>query len=340
MHARSAKRLVVVSLTLVSAAIAPTVAFAGNQEPAGINLGQTSFFDGFGPQTEGFTYQVYLVYANATSIYDGEGHEIPVFRNPRISTFALVNQLSYFLPDTLFGGAVRPGIDVILPLVLFDTSFGVPGAALTDNGIGFGDLTLGPVFQFSPIVVDGHPIFSHRLGLDIIAPIGRYDPGRNLNQSSNFVSFNPNWAATLMLAKGLELSVRLHYLFNLRNDRPTNPPIGPMGMPLPVESAQAGQAAWLNFATSYEIVQTLHIGANGYYFKQLTPDKYRLVDGTKTDGDLVGEGKAQVLGIGPGVLWDPDEDHGNLVFANLYFQTLVQARAGATVLNLRWLHTF
>jgi hypothetical protein len=340
MHARISQRLVVVRFLLFVGAMTPTAALAGSQQPLGINLGQTSFFDGFGPQDAGFTYQVYLAYANASSIRDGEGHEIPVFRDPRITTFALVNQLSYFLPDTLFDGAVRPGINFILPLVLFDTSFGAPGAVLTDNGLGFGDLTMGPVFQFRPIVVDGHPIFSHRLGLDLIVPIGRYDPSKNLNQSSNFVSFNPNWAATLILAKGLEVSVRLHYLYNMRNDRPTNPPIGPMGMPLLVESAQAGQSVWLNFATSYEILQSLHIGANGYYLKQLTPDEYRLVDGTKTDGELVGEGKAQVLGIGPGVLWDPSPDHGDLVFANLYFQTLVQARASGISLTLRWLHTF
>lgn len=156
----------------------------------------------------------------------------------------------------------------------------------------------------------------------------------------NFVSLNPNWAATLMLAKGLEVSVRLHYLYNFQNESPTNAPIGPMGMPLPAESAQAGQAVWLNFATSYELVESLHIGVNGYYFKQLTADEYRLVDGTTVAADQVGEGKAQVLGLGPGVLWDPDADHGNQLFANLYFQMLVEARAGAIGANLRWLHTF
>jgi hypothetical protein len=332
-------KLVIAGLALLSLAISPRLALA-NQQPAGINLGQTSFFDGFGPTTDGFTYQVYFVFANATAIYDGDGNQVPVFNDPRITTYALVNQLTYFLPVTFFDGAVRPGIDAILPLVLFDSSFGMPGAALTDNGIGFGDLTVGPVFQFSPIMVEGHPIFSHRLGLDVILPIGAYDPSKNLNQSSNFVSLNPNWAATMMLAKGLEVSVRLNYLFNLSNDRPTNPPIGPMGMPLAVESAQAGQAIWLNFAASYEIVRSLHVGANGYYFKQLTEDKYRLADGTEVNGDQVGQGKAQVLGIGPGALWDPDADHGNQLFANLYFQTLVEARASAIVVNLRWLHTF
>jgi hypothetical protein len=137
----------------------------------------------------------------------------------------------------------------------------------------------------------------------------------------------------VFVAPGLELSIRLHYLYNTWNVRPTNTPQGLM-----VDSAQAGQAFWSNFAVSYELIHSLHLGANGYYFKQLTADTYRLVDGSEVDGNSLGEGKAQVLGIGPGVLWQPDP--GDLLFANLYFETLVQARAGSTRVNLRWLHTF
>jgi hypothetical protein len=40
------------------------------------------------------------------------------------------------------------------------------------------------------------------------------------------------------------------------------------------------------------------------------------------------------------VLWDPDADHGNRLFANLYGQALVESRAGALAANMRWLHTF
>jgi hypothetical protein len=335
MHRRTWGHCVVSGLMFVSVAAPSPTALAANQEPAGLNLGLTSFFDGFGPTHEGFTYQLYFTFANATSIHDGEGRELQAFRDPRISIFALVNQLSYFLPDTLFGDAVRPGIDFIVPLLLFDTSFGAMGPALTATRVGFGDLTMGPVFQFTPVFVDGHPIFAHRLGLDIIVPVGRYDPSKNLNPSSNFVSLNPNWAATLMLAQGLEVSVRLHYLYNMANLRPTNPPFGLM-----VERARAGQAVWLNFAASYEIIRSFHLGANGYYFKQLTADDYRLPDGTHIDGVAVHEGKAQVLGIGPGVLWVLSPEHDNQLFANLYFETLVEARAPSTVANLRWLHTF
>jgi hypothetical protein len=97
---------------------------------AGLNLGLTSFFDGFGPTDGGFTYQLYLTFANATAIYDCCGDEVAVVRDPRISIFAVVNQLSHFLPESLFGGAVRPGIDFVLRLLMFDTSFGAGWASM------------------------------------------------------------------------------------------------------------------------------------------------------------------------------------------------------------------
>src|SRR5689334_14114064 len=87
-------------------------ATAANQEPAGINLGATSFFDGFGRNEEGFTYLVYAQYAwsrqitgddgNALSVCNappcggpGQPVAIPVFKNPKLDVYLLVNQLAY-----------------------------------------------------------------------------------------------------------------------------------------------------------------------------------------------------------------------------------------------------
>lgn len=127
--------------------------------------------------------------------------------------------------------------------------------------------------------------------------------------------------------------MRLHWLYNMLNQRPVNPPMGVM-----VDTAQAGQTVWANFATSYEIVHGLHVGANGYYLKQLTADTYHLVDGSTTNGVAVGEGKQQVLAIGPGVLWDITEK--DKLWANVYFQAAVQERIKSTAFNLRYLHSF
>src|SRR5262245_59532639 len=80
---------------------------AANQEPAGLNLGSTSFFDGFGRNEEGFTYLAYLQWASSRNIMDETGKPAPFFTDPEIDAFALVNQLAYTLPEKLFGDSAH-----------------------------------------------------------------------------------------------------------------------------------------------------------------------------------------------------------------------------------------
>jgi hypothetical protein len=111
-------------------------------------------------------------------------------------------------------------------------------------------------------------------------------------------------------------------------------------VPPRVKDAQAGQAGWVNFAASYEPIQTLHLGVNGYYFMQLNLDLYEMQDGSSNPGLWANgdTGKASFLGIGPGVLWDASA-HDKL-FANVYFQTMVRNRVQSNVVNLHWIHGF
>src|SRR5882672_10335567 len=114
------------ALACAAVAIWPDVSWAANQEPAGINLGSTSFFDGFGRNEEGFTYLNYLQYGKA----------LPFFNDPKIDAFVFVNQLAYVLPEKLFDDSAHLGINFILPIVAFNTSFApappAPGYQLKD----------------------------------------------------------------------------------------------------------------------------------------------------------------------------------------------------------------
>jgi hypothetical protein len=313
---------------------------AANQEPKGLNLGLTSFYDGLGRTEEGFVYLAYLTYGMGRSINGDNGKAEAAFNNPQIDVFALVNQIVYVLPEALFDGAAHPGFTWILPLLAFRTSFDPPppppGIQLKDNGVGFGDLTMGPFLQFKPTFVDGRPVFSHRFELDLVAPIGAYNPDKDINQSANFFSFNPYWAATVLPVRGLEISARIHYLFNAANQRPTPlpPPDGPL-----VRSAQAGQAGWVNFTASYEVIHRFHLGVNGYYFRQFTDDRYWSADGSKLDPARVGDsGQASFLGIGPGLFWDIDKE--NKLMANVYFEPIANNATGQNVFNLHYIHSF
>lgn len=321
----------------------PSGARAANLQPAGINLGGTSFLDGFGRNQGGFTYLAYFQWAMARAINDDDGEPQPYFNEPSIDVFVLINQLAYTVPQGLFDDAAHAGMNFLVPVIMFDSSFApappFPGVQLKDNGIGIGDLTLGPFLQFRPIEAGGRAVFSHRFEIDLIAPIGKYDPDIDINQSSNFVSIVPHWAATVLPLPGLELSARLHYLYNFANVRPALGRLYGLQVPPAVKSAQAGQAGWVNFAASYEILEGFRLGANGYYFHQLNLDLWRMQDGSSNPGvQFADTGKARLFALGPGVMWAP-ADHDKL-FANFYFQTMAYNQPQANVLNLRWVHGF
>jgi hypothetical protein len=342
MNRRTHALLGAILATGLCSVLDPPRALAGNQEPAGLNLGLTSFFDGFARPDPGFVYLGYAFYSMSRSVRGDDGKPLPVFNNPKIDAFVFANQIVYVTPVTVFGVA-RPGFSFLWPTIIaFNTSFAPPppppGIQLSDNGVGVGDLIFGAFLQFKPIPAEGRPIFSHRLAFDLIAPIGSYNPNKDINQGSNFASINPYWAMTVLPVRGLEISGRFHYLYNLTNNGPAHPP--PI-MPA-VVSAQAGQAFWMNFTASYEVIKRLHIGVNGYYFKQLTDDRYTYSDGSKNNGqsnpELGDTGKAQLLSIGPGLFWDiRDEDK---LFANVYVAAVTDNRPSSNVFNLHYIHDF
>ncbi|HLK35948.1 MAG TPA: transporter [Polyangiaceae bacterium] len=331
------------ALLLLAACIAPKPARAGNQEPAGINLGATSFVDGFGRNEEGFTWLGYLQYAMARRINGDVGQALPFFNDPRIDVFLFINQLVYVLPEKLFDDHAHLGMDFLLPLVAFDTHFSpappAPGFQLKDNGVGFGDLTFGPFLQFRPIVSDGRPVFSARVEVDMIAPIGAYDPYVDINQGTNFPSLVPNVALTVMPIAHLEVSARINYLYNFKNYRPALGRNYFLASPPLIKDAQAGQAGWINFAASYEILSGLHLGVNGYYFRQFNLDLYEMQDGSSNPGTGYGDtGELKYFAIGPGGFWQVAA-HDTL-FANVYFQTVVENGPQSNVFQLRWVHGF
>ena len=310
----SGRRSALSSFVVLLLSIVPLTARAGNLEPAGINLGGTSFLDGFGRNEGGFTYIAYLQYGRARRINGcntlsnancDQGMPQPFFNDPSIDAFVWLNQLAYTVPNDLFGGAAHVGINFILPIIAFNTSFApgppYPGVRLTDNGIGIGDLTFGPFIQFAPVMAGNRPVFSARFEADMIAPIGKYDPGIDINQGTNFASFVPNLAMTVMPLPHLEISARLNYLYNFKNFRPA---LGRLYMneePPAVKSAQAGQAGWINFAASYEILSGFNIGVNGYYFHQFNLDLWEMLDGSSNPGIQYADlGKLRILAIGPG----------------------------------------
>lgn len=295
--------MMVFMLTACTFFVVPVQAF---DQPS-VNVGFTSFLDGAPPSGPGWYFSEYIQYYTADKLVDGPAGDAG------LDVWVSLNQLIYQSDQELLLGA-KWGLNFILPIVSFDNNL-VP-----DNGTGFGDLWVGPFLQWDPIMGKNGPVFMHRIEFQSIFPTGEYDNDKALNPGSNFFSFNPYWAATLFLSPKLNLSWRLHYLWNAENSDPA-PGVG---------DAQAGQAFHGNFAASYEAVpKMLQLGVNGYYLKQLTDSE---VDGSSVAG------KEEVFGIGPGALMSFSKD--THLFLNAYFESGAECRPEGERYVARLVHHF
>lgn len=316
-------RLATIACVLTTMAAAPPALLASTYEPSGINLGGTSFMDGFGPGSPGFTYIGWLKFRDNDHVNDANGDANPLLKNPSIKTQVMLNQLVYTTPWQLWDGHV--GFLGVLPVLKLDASTAAvsPVQLHSRSGVTTGDLTVAVFLQMDPVISGGRPVFSQRFEFSVMAPTGGYDKRYSVNPGANFWSINPYWAMTFLPTPNTEASLRLHYLYNYKNSDPA-------GVPPNVRNFQAGQAFWANYAASYKVLPELNVGLNGYYFRQISDDKENgvRVDGTRTT-DLV---------IGPGAMWKVDQH--NILTANWYLPVRERNSTSGSFVNLRWVHGF
>lgn len=286
-----------------------------------INLGFTSFLDGGPPAGPGLYFTQYLHYISSDKLTNSDGdNALPSFAGEELRAFISLTQFIYQSDKEIFKGA-RPGIDVIIPTVSLDMSYenGNPNFP-QDNGVGLGDILVGPYIQWDPVVGKNGPKFMQRVEFQFILPTGKYDKNKALNPGSNFFSFNPYWAGTYFFTPKLTASTRIHYLWNAKNDD-----VNRYG------EIMVGQAIHANFATAYEVIpKRLRVGLNGYYLKQIT--------GSEFDGKSVDDSKEEVFAAGPGFLYHHSKD--SHFFFNSYFETGAKKRAQGYKINLRFVHHF
>lgn len=313
---RYSEHLLLACLSLVVLMAGTATAY---DQPLGLNLGATSFLDGIPPSGPGFYFQEYILYLTADKFSNPPA---PFSDSANVDAWISLSQFIYQSNQDLLPGA-KWGLNVIVPVACLDAED--RNGFLTDSGGGLGDITVGPFLQFDPIMGKEGPIFAHRIEFQTIWPTGNYDNEKALNVGSNFFSFDPYWAFTFFLTPKLDLSARLHYLWNDENEDPFVPPGAPA-----LDSTQAGQAWHANFAASYEVVpKMLRVGVNGYYFKQIESSK---VNGSK-QGLL-----EEVFAIGPGALFSFSKD--THVFFNAYFETETDARPEGQRFYLRLVQHF
>jgi len=306
------KRLATVTRKVLAAVVGLALFLCAGYAPAAdyvqlppVNLGTSSFQDGIA--FPGRLVEETIGYYHAGQFNGHNGNKIP--GSNEITTVSATTQIAYLSKVRLFGGFV--GAQLILPLVDIDmnTSFGPK-----DRERGVSDLIVCPfILQWTDHKLFGLPYF-HRFLFGITLPTGDYDRNRAVNAGSNIFSINPYYAFTIIPTDKLELSARLNYLWNSKNDEPF--------VRMGAEDIQPGQAFYANYAASYEVVKDVRLGINGYFLQQLTEDK--------VDGHSQSDSKERVFGIGPGI-----QLRGNVVSLHLngYFEAGAENRPeGAKVI--------
>jgi hypothetical protein len=316
MTERVGLRLLAVSLVLTM----PLVARASSDEPAGINLGGSSFMDGFGRTDPGFVYQQYLQVEHYDAINDQNGHQVPTFQGTDINAVISLNHLIYVSPYHLLGGVL--GVEALLPVVDLNASFAStsPAKLTADHGLALGDVTSGVFLQMPPVMRDGRPVFVQRFDFDVISPTGQYNRADDINPSAGFWSLNPYWAMTLLPTPNTEFSIRLNYLHNFENNDPAGG----------VAPFRAGDAIWANLTASYKVLPVLNVGLNGYYFQQLQDDT--------VNGQTSPNSETTNFSLGPGVMYQPDAS--NTFFINAYMPVIERNTTQGFHLVFRWTHVF
>ncbi|MFW9485797.1 transporter [Xanthomonas euvesicatoria pv. euvesicatoria] len=293
--------------------------------PQGINLGGTSFLDGFSSMKPGWTAIEYLRYYDFDAIKNANGDNSPAFRDPNVGVSVALTQLIYVTPYTWKGGSLS--FNAIVPLVNYDTSVAADSPVrLSSNGLGLGDISFGPALQMPPVMRDGRVLFFQRFAIDAFAPVGKFDRDVAINQSTGFWSVAPHWAFTVQPSDNWEISGRLNYLYNFRTSRAGGVP------PIPgfrFRNGQAGDVLWANFASSVKVTEQLRLGINGYYLQQL--------NNNRTNDQSIPDSKRRQFYVGPGLSWRFDEK--NLLNFNVYLPIEVENSVAGNSYNLMIVHS-
>ncbi len=293
--------------------------------PDALNLGSTSFYDGFGGTQQGFTLLQYFRYESLDQITDSRGDSVALFKSPRLYVAVSNTQLSYMSPWQADGG--RFGFSVLLPVIDFHSYFGPSGLVLRDSGLNTGDLSWGPIFQAAPIRHHGSPVFSWRAQCLVISPNGHFDTRRAINQGAGYWSIQPYVAMTALPLPGFEISARFNYLHAFPATRFADPPPVPH---LIYQNGQGGELAWVNFTASYALAPPLSIGLNGFFLQQLADDR--------TNGIAVPHSEERLFYLGPGAhLSLPGHDSLNF---NAYLPVEVKNNFAGVIGNIQFIHRF
>jgi len=230
--------------------------------------GAEDFMSGAVPPP-GFYLLNYFTYYTADKFKIKNGPDIPNFD---LDVVADTLRFLYVSKQQILGGFW--GMHVFVPFANVDVTLPVG----SQSKFGIGDIIV------DPFILSWHTKNWHFVtAVDVFMPTGSYDMNRIANVGRNYWTFEPIVGFTFLSDGGFEVSSKIMYDFNTKNQD---------------TAYLSGQEFHFDYTVGYKI-KNWSLGLGGYYYKQVTNDK---VNGQKVP---IGDGfKGQVFALGPQVKYD------------------------------------
>ncbi len=264
--------------------------------------GSEAFMAGAVPPP-GIYFLDYAYYYGSDSLKDDNGDDIAAF--DKVSVLANVFRFLWVSNTEILGG--NYAAHAFFPVLDIDLKFKAPVGPGAKKS--YSDTSI-PYVIVNPLIIAWHlqegKLHIAATPADIYIPTGQ-DDGNIAAVGHNFWTFEPAVAITYMPGDW-EFSGKFMYDFNTTQDDYATV----YGV---IVDRDPGQEFHFDYSASYAVNQGLRVGINGYFYAQVTDDKYKLDDSIPEPVQALlkqDEGnRSQVFAVGPGIWYN----HRNMFFS-------------------------
>jgi hypothetical protein len=205
-----------------------------------------------------------------------------------IDLFLAIPSATYTFEQPVLGGTYTVGIAVPFGYANLDAQavFPILGPRkASEDSFDLSDMVFTPVWLNWKVGA-----VSFKLAENVIAPTGGYDTSDSVNLGRNYWSFDTIAAVTWFNEKtGTAVDLAPGIMVNTENNK---------------TDYKTGTEFHLDFAVNQFFSESFAVGIIGYWYQQ--------VSGDSGSGAVLGDFKSEAFGLGPGFVWIPKAEGGNL----------------------------